>query len=763
MPKRSIAAGHPVFRALLAVAIACILTGPLRAGGGRSWIVESGRDFAGGEGSGIRFDPDGGIGPALERTEIARFPEESNLFCAVRAAGGDLYLGTGFAGAVYRLPRAGGGAAKVANLEESALFALAAGPKGEVWAAGSPGGKIYRVDPVAGQPPVRLVAETGEATVWALAFEPTTGGLLAATGDQGKLLRITGLGGKTKIEVLLDSAEPNIRVLLPGRGGKLFAGTDGRALVYEIDRVGKARVVVDSAKGEISGLLERPDGSLLVLATTGNSLLQPPPAPPKGASAGQAGGAQGALGGDVPQGIVTVSVETSTTPAAGAPSRQAFEILRVRPDGAVESLGGGDDEIGFALAEGATGKPWIAAGPKGRIWELDGRSLSIVREIPEKNALFLLPGEKGTCLVGGADGPALHRIGPALDGEATYRSVVHAEDRPVRWGAFRAMVAPGGGKIELSFRSGGSPVPDDTWSGWLPVSGTEGDLPVPPSRYVQWKALFRAPRGSGPAPFLRTMSVVASPANLPPVIEQLNVYDPGVIFVRGTYGSGNVVVEAANPDEKGMFTIVGESKDRSDFGKRMFRKGFRTLLWKAADPNDDPLLSDLFFRPCDEKGSPQGEWMRVAKDLVETGFAFDASVLPDGWYLFEVRTSDRKANLPGESLEDRRTSAPVAIDNTAPEVKVEPLEGGATAFRVRVRDSLSPLLRAERAVDGGDWVLLPSEDGSVDEREESFRFEASGADGRPPRMIVFRVLDSSYNVTTTTCRPSTGASGAGGR
>lgn len=160
--------------ALLLAALTLLLpTAPAVAVAPRSWTVESARDFLAGEAEGIRMEADGGIAPALERSELARIAGEAIALSVARAPGGDLWVGTGFAGGIYRIPARGGAAERVARLPGGGgVFALAVGSAGEVYAAASPGGKVFRVDPKGtknGEPV--LVFDSGERYVWAIAVE----------------------------------------------------------------------------------------------------------------------------------------------------------------------------------------------------------------------------------------------------------------------------------------------------------------------------------------------------------------------------------------------------------------------------------------------------------------------------------------------------------------------------------------------------------------------------------------------------------------
>ncbi len=58
----------------------------------------------------------------------------------------------------------------------------------------------------------------------------------------------------------------------------------------------------------------------------------------------------------------------------------------------------------------------------------------------------------------------------------------------------------------------------------------------------------------------------------------------------------------------------------------LWKLGYQTLRWTAADPNEDDLVYDLSFRPASTAGDREGEWLAVVKDLKEDHYSFDATV-----------------------------------------------------------------------------------------------------------------------------------------
>jgi hypothetical protein len=168
------------------------------------------------------------------------------------------------------------------------------------------------------------------------------------------------------------------------------------------------------------------------------------------------------------------------------------------------------------------------------------------------------------------------------------------------------------------------------------------------------------------------------------------------------------------------------------------RKGFRTLQWKATDPDGDALVYELSFRPAGG-----AKWMLLRSDVREPSYSFDSSSLPDGEYVFRVTASDVEAN-PGEGKTAVRDSSPVRVDNTPPAVRET--SRGAGFVEIEAADAASPILEADYSIDAKKWVRIEPKDGLSDSPRESYRIalppEAKGA------YVLVRVMDSARNVAT---------------
>src|SRR5205085_765430 len=190
-----------------------------------------------------------------------------------------------------------------------------------------------------------------------------------------------------------------------------------------------------------------------------------------------------------------------------------------------------------------------------------------------------------------------------------------------------------------------------TWSAWsTPVSAAEGNINVPAARYVQWKVTSPKP---SPATAIDTVSVAFLNRNVAPAIESVTVQDPAVVYITGSYPPSPQVVEATNPDEYGIFTSLDTPRDKNEPGKKVFRKGFRTVIWRARDENGDSLRHSVSFRRKGEYSADAQKWIRmipvdgIADSPSET-YRLERSALAGKFVI--VRAVDTYYNVATESI-----------------------------------------------------------------------------------------------------------------
>lgn len=692
------------------------------------WRVRSAEDFLAGELEGVAINSRGELRPAPAATKVATFTDPFVLSQA-DAPNGDRFLGTGNDGKLYRLR--GSDTKVIFTAPEPQIYAVVY-RDGALYAGSSPNGKIYRVDPESGKSTVFY--DPQQAYIWSIAVSGND--LIVGTGTDGKLLRVDGNGqGK----VLFDSPDTHIRSVAVKKDGTILAGGSSKGRIYEVNASGSARALYESALNEITAIWIDPAG---VAWAAGVSNVLPATAPAKAAQkpAQQGGTSASASGGEAKKddssgtAEVTFSFDDNSGGAAASPTTGTAEVYRINADGFVEVVRKFEREMIYALGPGPTGGVLVATGPSGRIYEMKAGEVALIATVPEKQ-IVSVSRQGDTTFVTTTNNGAVYRLAGAAKG--TFTSVVKDTERFSNFGSYRVEGSGLANGVSLTFRSGNTKTPDETWSTWsAPQAGTSGQVAAPAARYLQWKLALASPAASAT---VDAVEVAYVNRNVAPTIDALYVQDPGVVFISAAYPASPQLVEATNPDENGIFQSLDTPKDRSgDPGKRAYRKGYRTISWRAHDDNGDALRYSLAFRP-----SGSDKWLRFRDNMDETMVNFDTSQLPDGLYQIRLTATDVTDN-PNDAQTDVRQDMEFRVDNTPPAI-TSTADGGS--ITIRVTDSASPIGKLEYAVDADKWIRLAPADGISDSTEETYRLDRSLATGK---FLVVRAVDGFSNVTTKT-------------
>ena len=718
---------------LPAVLLATVLGGarPAPATQVKIFQTQSQAGFLAGTLEGVSVDALGRMSLAPRAEKVASLGEPFLLSAAPHPDG--WVVGTGNAGKVFQIDRQG----KMTELfaaPEPEVFAVLADPDGTVYAATSPRGKVYRI-------PRGKKGEAwfdpGETYIWSLA-RAADGALLVATGTQGKLFRVSADG---KGDVLYDSDDTHLRSLEVLPGGDVLIGTAGEGLILRLGRDRQVRTLYDSASPEVVALAAAPDGSFYAAVAASEASLVD--LSKDAAAAGQAG---------QPKVTVTVVEETPASGATGTRREGAAgprsEVLSVSPAGVVESLWSFQEETVYDLLW-ANDRLWVATGLEGKLYSYRDAQMLLEKDVDERQVVALLPGTSGPAF-GTTNAAAFFRITEGIEKTGTYTSAALDAGQVARFGTFRWRGdEPGKDSARFSFRSGISSEPDRTWSPWTDWregDGQEVSLDgVPLGRYVQWRAELRAnadksgDKSRDQSPRIYSTELSYRQENLKPRIALLAALDPGQILVPANFNPSNQVFEPAHPNREGIFTSVGgPAEDDGGRTKPLWKKGFRTLRWNAADPNDDELGYELSFRPAESNGP----WLEMADELKDDYYSFDATVLPDGVYRFRLRASDEPSNDKEDALDAEQVSDPVVIDHMPP--VLGKVEKDGERLRVIVRDAASPVREAVYSLDAEEWKPVEAVDGLLDGRTETLLLEP----GKNGGLLLLRVTDAAYNVIT---------------
>ena len=201
------------------------------------------------------------------RTIVHQDARVSAVYALAEGADGAIYAATGPQGVLLRVN--GDKVETAAVLGDNVnLFAVLVDAQGNLLVGtGGEHGQIFRVDPrKPDQKPTEIFSAAGVQYVWALRQTPD-GNLYAATGPNGQLFEIHPDGSN---KVLFDTEENNLLSLVSDGKDLLYVGTDPNGHVYRVNRKsGESFVVFDAPETEVSALAIDARGN--VFAGTGQS------------------------------------------------------------------------------------------------------------------------------------------------------------------------------------------------------------------------------------------------------------------------------------------------------------------------------------------------------------------------------------------------------------------------------------------------------------------------------------------------------------
>ncbi|MBI3933934.1 MAG: hypothetical protein HY316_04525 [Acidobacteria bacterium] len=719
------------------------------------WTSATYEDFSRGNFTGISLGREGSMTLAPQLDEIFD-TEQAMVWAVARDARGNLYLGTGHSGKVYRLgPDLKG--TLVFDADEPDVFALAVDQDHRLYVATSPDGKIYRVDD-SGKSSEFFDPKT--TYIWAMSFSPD-GNLYVGTGDRGRIYRVRPDGTG---EVFYETNQTHVMSLAMSPAGELIAGTEPNGLLFRISNAGRAFVLYDAPQGEIHQIGLGTDGSIYAAVLGGGDprqLRQPSsqPAPSPGAVTatttitvraaddplqppGQPGGPEGQPDQPSPQGGSSAAGAApleGRSPAVSGPSQQGgvarSAIVRIYPDSTVETLWTSPAENAFDLSPSGS-RLLFSTDEKGRIYQLlNGRDLSLLTQTDQEQTTRLIP-MGDFVLVTTANLGKVYRMGTQPAATGSFESEIRDAGNIAGWGQLRWRAdLPAGTSVELFTRTGNSAKPDSTWSEWSAAyQNGDGELVrSPAARYAQWKAVFHS--AGNQSPVLHEVTLAYLPRNRAPEITEIKA------MPRSDRATPAVTVSSAGAGSGGGATASRAFSGVTSASRQNPQRGV-DISWLGSDPDQDDLTYTLYFR-----GEGETEWKLLQDDLIQNYFQLNPDSLPDGKYRLQVVASDGGQNPAATAKTTDRISSPFVVDYTPPVVEVLNVARSGTGATVKFRaaDAASGLTRAEYALDAQPLEPIFSDDGIVDSSEEAFTIQISLADPQE-HLLTLRVYDVARNV-----------------
>src|SRR5678816_3846222 len=422
------------------------------------WETSARADLLKGDARGVSISDNGVLMLAPKLSEVFN-TQQTYVWSTTADNQGNVYLGTGHDGKIFRVTSAGTGSLlyDAAELDVTALVAK----DGVVYAGTSPDGKVYRITP---DGKAEVYFDPDDKYIWSLALL-SDGSLAVGTGDSGKLYRVRSAGAKADASLLVNTNQTHVISLAVTPQGDLIAGTDSGGLVLRVSPEGKTFALFDTQLREIHALAAAADGSIYALALSDAAATARTPSTPAVAQP------QPAEGGTPTTSVTITAIDESGAPIQGQSgqtrsrsdvSTARSAVFRILPDGATDVVWSSATVTAFAIVPALQpGSVLIGTADKGRIYSVtnDGRD-TLLLQSPEGQISSLLVRNDQIYAAASNQGK-LYRFGNELVNEGTFESSVRDAKLTASWGRIWWR---GAGNVEIQTRSGNGERPDATWS-----------------------------------------------------------------------------------------------------------------------------------------------------------------------------------------------------------------------------------------------------------------------------------------------------------
>src|SRR5215203_3432174 len=684
------------------------------------WSVNSRAVVLKGDARGVSIDDNGVVSLAPKLTETYR-TEQPFVWSSAIDAAGNVYLGTGGDGKVFKVD-AGGKGTLFADLAELNVSALAVGRGGEIFAATLPDGKVYQIS---ANGTANVYFDPKEKYIWSLAVL-ADGSLAVGTGEGGKIYRVRAANATPEASLLFDTSETHIISLAVDKQGNLLAGTDSNGIVMRFGADGKPFGLLDSPLREIHEITVGPDGSVYVLALGESAAVA---TPTTAAAAPTATPETKTVSTDRPNPMAPPTPDKSRYDLTGAKSA----VYRILPDGGSDIIWASSTITGFSIYAHQTGSGvLLGTSDKGRVYNITnaGRETLVLQS--DTNQISTIRSQGTNLFATSSDQGRLFRIGTDTVAEGSYESAVFDAKAAATWGRIWWQ---SGGNVQIQTRSGNTEKADETWSSWTPVAGEarSGQITSPKARYMQWRAVLR----SGANTILNEVSVSFLARNIAPEVLSIVILPTNV----GLIPNPPIQIDP-NIELTGLDPAVFGVPNASVPPRRAYLRGSRSFQWTAEDRNGDKLVYDVFYKEASESN-----YKPLRQNLTDNFLSLDGQALADGRYTIRVVAKDLPENPANQSLSGERISEPFDIDNTQPTITASGTpQITATGARVvfLASDKSSYLTSAEYSINGGEWITVYADDGISDGPDERYTIDLILTTAGE-YAVTLRVFDSQGN------------------
>ncbi|MBN1974523.1 MAG: hypothetical protein JW787_12865 [Sedimentisphaerales bacterium] len=420
------------------------------------------------------------------------------------------------------------------------IYAIALDDTGNIYLGTGPKGKIYKLDSLGKKS--QIVYTSRDKNILSLLVGPD-GFIYAGSDERGLIYKINPRSQETV--VLYDSEQPEIASLLFfTKSNAQTSGTDANTASALYAAATTAQIVQTQTQFAAS----MPDGP-----PSGRPEIEKEPEEDKDDKGDDGDGGNekenrtsSDSSGEGERKLEIANIKESAPPRPvqgtppvirGARPRTASNIYKISKEGFVTDIFG-ESAIFFCLAQ-KDNKLLVGTGNNAHLYSIDPaqEQQSIIYEDKQAAQITAITVDGDDIYLGTANPARLIKLGSGFASEGTYISDLIDAAQPAQWGKIQLEAdIPAGCKIKVASRSGNvKDVNDPTFSAWTEPADITGPVQLlcPLGRFCQYKLILQSTKSSA-SPLIREIAVANTVPNLAPKIESVTISRIQTVSKEGT-------------------------------------------------------------------------------------------------------------------------------------------------------------------------------------------------------------------------------------
>lgn len=682
-------------RKIILIFIFLFLYFNLYAGKMNNWIFDDYYDFFQGEWENLEIDETGKIRLTYPMEVLNIF--EGFQGWSIEYLNENIYVGTSTPAQLLKYDISNNTTDTILSFEEGSFFSLYR-KSNTVYAALSPQGIVFKYH----NGIVDTLFQMDSLVIWDMCSIPGEK-LVLATGNRGYIYIINSNGAISDSICTYEDAVVSVIY----RNDSLYAGTSGMGYLISIDLKNNDLFVLHDPPGEEVNVVffDRTD-NLIYASISGSVEIY----------------ALSSMS-------TTIEPEFSMSPSSSELTSNIYIYNEGQPRILWQTVEPPIMDF-FNLPDDRLA---VVGSPYGNIFILDiKKHVASVAKYSDENLISDVVSDENTgkTYFLTVNPPAVFVVSGNYSIKGEYTSPVLNAGYSAIWGN---LIWKSSGNVRMQARVGNTSEPDDEfWTDWTGLSSDNSGIcfSLPKSSYFQFRSVFE--RAGTLSELDKVEFLYSTDHNIPPVIQSIEVYAPGVC--------DGVILNGEESIEMGIFTLslrnwcqlAGWTIPNNPI---TIPERWQGVFWRVDDPNADSLKYCIFI-----KRKRDGFWIKLKENLKLNCFTFNSLYFEDGFYSFKIIASDEISNNLFE-MADTAESEYFIIDNSPPVFTDYAYNNDVITFVVK--DELSRITECHYDLGDSHWISIQPDDGVFDENIENFTVEVNDED---ENVYKFSAMDRSRNV-----------------